>query len=147
VNLHTRVPDLYEKPRYPVDIPPTFRARCTCGWTGPSRYKDVVDRDWQDHLSVQVAAEVQDGVTATLLREQVLDAIAASHDRGAATTGTLADAVMQTPAIRDLLGIRARVAALADDMDTTAEVARNDMQQSTVPVNSIHYWADRLRTL
>ena len=44
---HRRVhPDEYVPPRYPVDEPPTYRQRCSCGWTGPERYPGV---DVQDH--------------------------------------------------------------------------------------------------
>jgi hypothetical protein len=46
---HERQPDVYVKPRYPVDEPPTYRALCSCGWTGPERYRGITDTDWQEH--------------------------------------------------------------------------------------------------
>jgi hypothetical protein len=50
VTAHRRQPDDYVRPRYPVDEPPTYRARCSCGWTGPERYHGITDIDWRPHL-------------------------------------------------------------------------------------------------
>lgn len=51
MTTHTRLEDAYEPPAYPVDDPPTFRARCSCWWVGPSRYKGITDRDWTEHAN------------------------------------------------------------------------------------------------
>lgn len=48
---HERQSDVYVRPRYPVDEPPTWRARCSCGWTGPERYRGITDGDWNQHVA------------------------------------------------------------------------------------------------
>ncbi len=68
---------------------------------------------------------VQDGVTEALLREQVMEALTEVYGPilpGSAVEdwGRDADAVMALPAVRDLLALRGRVAALAEEYDANA---------------------------
>jgi hypothetical protein len=114
---HQRQPDVYVRPRYPVDDPPTYRARCVCGWSGAERYRGLTDADWDRHVAPAATATDADRAKA--------DVLAAYRDelRPAAIAAALTEARATERAAADQL--RADVEKLAEEMERAGADARS----------------------